>query len=102
MYLKITKTNEIVDCIENPFFVEWNEKNRMYLSTEAEPDGVVSRNGDVIYQIREIKDNPSEVYTMSEITKDEYDFFIASLPKPEKKYTLDEAATIIVQEVSEK
>ena len=56
----------------------------------------------MIYQIREIKDNPSEVYTMSEITKDEYDFFIASLPKPEKKYTLDEAATIIVQEVSEK
>ena len=74
----------------------------MYLSTEAEPDGVVSRNGDVIYQIREIKDNPSEVYTMSEITKDEYDFFIASLPKPEKNTLSMRQRTIIVQEVSEK
>lgn len=99
MYLRISKQNETVDCIENPRFVEWNNISQMYLISETR-DGVVSRDGSVIYQIGEVKDNPAEIYTATEITKVEYDAFIESLPKPEEKYTLDEAAAIIAQEVS--
>ena len=99
MYIKILKGNEIIDCIENPHFVEWNNTSQMYLISETR-DGVISRDGSMIYQIREVKDNPAEVYTMTEITKEEYDAFISALPKPEEKYTLDEAANIMAQEVS--
>lgn len=74
MYYKIISEGKIVDACDGLNYVRWQEKNRIFLSCEAEDaEGIVTSNGADIYLLPDVEAVEGFAYaTATEITEEEY------------------------------
>ena len=84
MYYKAVKDGIVVDVLNNLQCVKYNEKARMILRCKIneEPEGIIQRNGEKIYQIEDWPSLPGEYETVSLVEFDDselYDGLLAAL-----------------------
>ena len=74
MYYKIISEGQIIDASTDLNYVKWQEKNRLFLSCDAESsDGIISSNGADIYLLTEKETGEDlPVAEIVEIDEEEY------------------------------
>jgi len=74
MYYKIVSNGTIVDASSGLSYVRWQEKNRLWLSCEAQDaNGILTSNGEAIYLLEGAAAMDGYSYAMAtEITEAEY------------------------------
>lgn len=52
MYAEAIREDQVIDCLKNPKYVKWQEKNKIFvISNQDEAEGVVSRDENLIYKL---------------------------------------------------
>ena len=73
MFYKIVYNNFVIDIIDNPVYVKYSFKSKMFLVTDAtSADGVMSGNREEVYLFKAIPDIEYKIVKMVEITESEY------------------------------
>lgn len=55
MYKELFKNDTLIDCIENPCFVKWQDANGLFIACkEEEAEGIVSSDGARIYKLKDV------------------------------------------------
>lgn len=94
MYIKLIKNDSPIEYIKNPQYAKYQRKNRIFVSVdESEAEVVISFNRNLLHRI---EDRNCEggysggVVTIETTTKEEYEEWVESLPKPNNEFGLDD------------
>lgn len=94
MFVKLTKEEQTIDCIENPLFVKWQKRNALFLvCDEADGEGIVSSDGEKIYHLAGVKSSGRFPYgdvAYEEISEEEYATLKAELEENNETFTIAE------------